>query len=212
MGAWIVTPAMVTAAQTSTTLGSSGQSGSGVDVWSDVVIPLGAVLVGALASLGGSVLVNRWQLRKTARLEVWEVILPELTRQWTNYTKNVRLGEDHPLAPPVQEQLSALRRKAVLLKRRDKEASKALQLAWLEWSMVRIKLWPGTRPEHEQPPETDYTPLREAEQSFSKTMWDYFDYVEEQLQAYHSRIVSLFSRLFKKRKRQRSVQTSRQRR
>jgi hypothetical protein len=192
----------MTTAQTSTTLGSSGQNGSGVDVWSDVVIPLGAVLVGALASLAGSVLVNRWQLRKNTRLEVWEDILPAITGPWARYELHVNLGTNLPSKPPIQAQLSTLRRKVVLLKRRDKEACDALNMAWNQWNVVRMRFEPTRLMEGvEEPPEVDYEPLQEAEQNFHKKLWDYYYYVEKQLQPFHWRVVSLFSRLFRRRKR-----------
>jgi len=175
MGAWIVTPAIVTAAQTSTTLGSSGQSGSGVDVWRDVGIPLGAVLVGALVSLAGSVLVNRWQLRKNTRLEVWEDILPAIQDPWGRYEMYVRFDWS-PLPSPesIREQLSVLHRKVILLKRRDKKLCDALDIAWREWEMRRIEVEPPRTPEEaEQPPDVDYKPLREAEEMVHKKLWDY---------------------------------------
>lgn len=203
MRGWIVTPAIMTAAQTSTTLGSSGQSGSGVNWSTDALIPLGAVLVGALASLAGSVLVNRWQLRKTTRLEVWETILPAISRPWGRYRMYVRFEwSPLPSTQPIREQLSVLHRKVVLLKRRDKNTCDALDVAWRKCEVLRIELDPPSGPkEVEQQPKVDYGPLRKAEEDFNKKLWDYYYYVQKQLQPFHWRIVSLFSRSFRKRKR-----------
>jgi hypothetical protein len=200
MGMWaVVATVVMTAAQPSTTLGPSGQSGSGVDVWSDVVIPLGAVLVGALASLAGSILVNRWQLRKNARLEVWENILPAIRDLWGIYEVNIILGENLPSPPPIQKQLDALGRKVVLLKRPDKKAYDALYMASVKWSMLRTDIEPLTKEEVEEQPEVvDYKPVRAAEQDFHRKLWDYCNYVEKKLQPYHWRVVFLFSRLLRK--------------
>jgi hypothetical protein len=176
------TKAITTTVQTGTTLGPSGQSSSGVDVWSDVVVPLGAALVGALAALGGSVLVNRWELSRKARLDIWETILPELTGQWTKYEMNIKLGEPLPPAPPMQEPLAALRRKAVVVSRRDKRASDALSTAWRKWRMLHIEADdPKIEKEGERQPEAINKERREAEESFHQKLWDYFKYVEAKL-------------------------------
>ncbi len=64
--------------------------------------------------------------------------------------------------------------------------------------MERISIEQTKTKDVEKQPTGDYKPLREAEQKFHDELWDYFKYVEKQLQPYHWRIISLFSSLFKR--------------
>jgi hypothetical protein len=48
----------------------------------------GAVVGGTLAgvaTLGGSIIMNRWQLKRQSRIDIWDGILPQLSSQWMTY-------------------------------------------------------------------------------------------------------------------------------
>lgn len=79
-------PATSTTAVTTTTLTQAlgGQGGSsGRDVWIPLLAALLGALVGGLLALVGSVLVKRWELKKTTRIRIYDDLLPALYRHYS---------------------------------------------------------------------------------------------------------------------------------
>jgi hypothetical protein len=61
---------------------AGGQSGNSVsDVWVPLLAALLGAIVGGLLALAGSVLVNRWELRRTARFRMYEELLPRVKNE-----------------------------------------------------------------------------------------------------------------------------------
>jgi hypothetical protein len=96
--AWEVLAAVTTTTTTTTTstttsttttlvqsVGSQGGGGSS-DVWVPLLAALVGAIVGGLLALAGSVLVNRWELRRTARFRVYQELLPRVMNEtWPRF-------------------------------------------------------------------------------------------------------------------------------
>jgi hypothetical protein len=96
VGAWELLAAVTTTATTisttttttatTTTLvqAAGGQGGSSrSDVWIPLLAALLGALVGGLLALVGSVLVKRWELKKTTRIRIYDDLLPALYRHYS---------------------------------------------------------------------------------------------------------------------------------
>jgi hypothetical protein len=62
-------------------LGSQGDSGGG-GIWVTLVAALLGAVAGSAATLVGSVLVNRWELRRTARFRMYQELVPRVKETW----------------------------------------------------------------------------------------------------------------------------------
>jgi hypothetical protein len=60
----------------------------------DAVTTLIAVLVGAAASLAGSVIVNRMELRRTTRLRLYDELIPLAQRSIAEFRASSFAGEE----------------------------------------------------------------------------------------------------------------------
>jgi hypothetical protein len=75
-----------TTSTTTTTLVQAvgGQGGSSrSDVWIPLLAALLGALVGGLLALVGSVLVKRWELKKTTRIRMYDELIPSLYRHYS---------------------------------------------------------------------------------------------------------------------------------
>jgi hypothetical protein len=146
-------------------------------------IGLIGVIIGAALSLTGSIMVNRWQLAKQTRLNIWETILPELTLQSSMYKmrRENNPGRVLPL-PPIKDQLVALHLKAVTAGRKDWRASGKLGLAWAKMTLLHFEAKdPAIRKEGPREPEEIDKELLQAEEEFRRVLSDYYSYVEKRL-------------------------------
>lgn len=91
-----------TSGATTTTLVQTGSQG-GTPVWIPLVAALLGALVGGMASLVASVLVKRWELKKTTRIRMYDELLPAPLEQYRRIVMTMRLfserGEWHPTPP-----------------------------------------------------------------------------------------------------------------
>jgi hypothetical protein len=102
--AWEV---LAQASATTTTAQAVGaQGGDSVSgVWVPLLSALLGAIVGGAATLSGSVLVNRWELRRTARFRMYEELLPRVKNEtWPRFRWD---GHDREL---FEQSLDALER------------------------------------------------------------------------------------------------------
>jgi hypothetical protein len=84
VGAWELLAAVTTTTTTSTTTttlvqAADGQGGGqSMPIWVPLFAALLGAVVGGLLALYGSVLVNRWEVRRTARFRMYQELLPRI--------------------------------------------------------------------------------------------------------------------------------------
>jgi hypothetical protein len=87
---------------TTTTIAQAAQSES-----SDVWVPFLAALLGGFLALVGSVVVKRWELRKTTRVRIYDVLQPALFEEYRVCLFAIRLidrgVEKGPVPPPTRK-------------------------------------------------------------------------------------------------------------
>jgi hypothetical protein len=114
--AWELLAALTTTTTTSPTTTTSTTTtlvqavgGQGVnsvsDVWVALLAALLGAIVGGMATLAASVLVKRWELKKTARIRMYDELMPALYREvrdWSVAIVQVDRGyEQEPMPPPT---------------------------------------------------------------------------------------------------------------
>jgi hypothetical protein len=175
------TKAVTTTVQTSTTLAPSGQSGNGVDPWTDVAVPLGAVLIGALAALAGSMWVNRRQLIQTTRVRMFRDQLPALMPARLEWLATERQHGQGYGIEPYNRALDALWRDSVIAGREDRvrvealiESDKRRQevLSAGTWSTDRYGKvsWTG-----------DHAALRQVDEDYSSKVGELNKYLQDKI-------------------------------
>jgi hypothetical protein len=134
-------PTSATALTTATvtqTLGSQG--GSGRDWWVPLLAALLGALVGGVATLTASVLVKRWELRKTTRIRMYDELLPKPLDQYRRIVKTMRYfwerGEWSPVPPKMDLLLDAgeLRRSGLIVGGTD------AQIADRIWTLLNERI------------------------------------------------------------------------
>jgi hypothetical protein len=99
-------PTTTTISTTTTTLvQAAGGQGGDSDIWIPLLAALLGALVGGMATLLASVLVKRWELKKTARIHMYDELMPALYREvrdWSVAIVQVDRGhEQEPMPPPT---------------------------------------------------------------------------------------------------------------
>ena len=103
---------------------------------SEIVAVLLGALIGSLASLGGSVIVNRMQLRRTTRILIYDELLPKLRRAYTGHPAEQLFGAyDFPYGPYPEWFIPTVRdvyRSSVVSGGKDRRMAERLQSVTLD--------------------------------------------------------------------------------
>jgi hypothetical protein len=115
-------------AATATTIAQAARDESS-DVWVPLLSALLGAIVGGAATLTGSVLVNRWELRRTARFRMYQELLPKVRNEtWPRY----RWHDDSREAQEAFERsLEAL----------EREGAIAGELEWRRAVLAKVFGW-----------------------------------------------------------------------
>jgi hypothetical protein len=93
------------------------------DAFTNLLAALLGAIVGGLLTLAGSVLVNRWELRRTARFRIYEELLPKITQEtWPSLKLH---GEQPEL---FHQSMDALQRASTILGPNEWRAASIAQL------------------------------------------------------------------------------------
>jgi hypothetical protein len=123
-------------AVTTTTMAQTTRSGSS-GIWVPLLAALLGALVGGVATLTGSVLVKRWELRKTTRIRMYDELLPALFEQYRRIVMTMRYfserGELSPTPPRMDliEDAGELRRAGVIAGGREAQITERI------WTLLR---------------------------------------------------------------------------
>jgi hypothetical protein len=114
------------------------QAASAAEVYMDselLAVLLGA-LIGSMASLWGSVIVNRMQLRRTTRIRIYDELLPKLRRAYTGNPAEPLFGAyDFPYGPFPEWFIPTVRdvyRSSVVSGGKDRHMAERLQSVTLD--------------------------------------------------------------------------------
>jgi hypothetical protein len=145
-------------AVTTTTIAQTTRSGSS-GVWVPLLAALLGALVGGVATLTGSVLVKRWELKKTTRIRMYDELLPAPLEQYRRIATTMRYfwerGQWSPAPPRMEllENAGELRRAGLIVGGREAQITERIWTLWREHTTDAVAL--GARPLRWHPDEPE---------------------------------------------------------
>jgi hypothetical protein len=114
-------------AATTTSIAQAAR-GESSDIWVPLLAALLGAVVGGLLALAGSVLVNRWELRRTARLGMYVELLPRVKNEtWPRFRGR---GEGREA---FEQSLDALKRAGAIVGPRESVSAVWISLKGVEY-------------------------------------------------------------------------------